>query len=78
MEINIKYFGMLAEIIGKAAEKVYFTNAEGIDLISFFKEKYPSIQNINFQVAVNQEINNSIKDIDTVTEIALLPPFAGG
>jgi len=78
MEINIKYFGMLAEIIGKAEEKVQFTNSESVDLIAFFKEKYPSIHNINFQVAVNQEINNSITDIDTVTEIALLPPFAGG
>ena len=79
MPIVIKYFGAIAEATGLEEERLDIEeiNTDISTLENFFKSKYDNINDLSFQVAVNQSIANegTLKDGD---EIALLPPFAGG
>jgi molybdopterin synthase sulfur carrier subunit len=77
MKLTVKYFGLLAEVTQCSEEQFKFSGT----LISEFLEaiylKYPKLKDKNFQVAQNNQIVS--KDVKiTQTEIALLPPFAGG
>jgi len=79
MGINILYFGMLAEITGQANEM--WMVKEGLtvgDLKKLIWEKYPVMQEKKFKVAVNQQIGNDQTFVSIESEVALLPPFAGG
>ncbi|MBE0393518.1 MoaD/ThiS family protein [Flavobacterium sp. PL002] len=80
MIINIKYFGLLADITKKKEEQM--TLDESNFSVAFLKSKmesaYQELQNTNYSVAVNQAMvgmDSKIKDQDV---IAFLPPFAGG
>ncbi len=79
MGINILYFGMLAEITGQANE--IWTIKDGLtvgDLKKLILEKYPQMRDKKFKVAVNQQIGDDQTFISIQSEVALLPPFAGG
>lgn len=79
MTINILYFGMLAEITGLASEIWQLKDGLTVgDLKREIGDKYPSIRDKKFKVAVNQQIGDDGTKISTQSEVALLPPFAGG
>lgn len=75
---KVNYFGIIADLIGSHEEHINFNALEEIKLDQYFENKYPEIKNIKYQIAVNQSISNNSKSTDKLTEIALLPPFAGG
>lgn len=80
MEINIKYFGIIADIALKTEEVIVLENDfTTLKLVqSKIEIKYPKILDINYSIAVNKKfLQNDIplKNNDT---IAFLPPFAGG
>lgn len=79
MILNVQYFGMIAEKIACESEKM---TVEKSILLSDFKidlvKKYPVLKNQNYQIAVNQELENDDFKIESDSDIALLPPFAGG
>lgn len=77
MKIKVRYFGMIAEQIGMQEEWLTWDQPPS-DLKTFFREKYPSLQNMSFQTAVNHELTTRVDDSIEIAEIALLPPFAGG
>ena len=77
MNADIFYFGMIAERIGKSSETITIDKKE-LNLRSFFEEKYPELVEMNYKIAINQEISDILKDQNSPCEIALLPPFAGG
>jgi molybdopterin synthase sulfur carrier subunit len=77
MKLNIKYFGLLAEITNCNEENLEFSKSTISELIELLNNKYPDLQNKNFQVAQNCEIVSS-DTIVSFEEIALLPPFSGG
>jgi len=77
MNLNIKYFGLLAEISGCTEEQLNFQQTSVADLIDVLTQKYPSLKEKDFQVAQNLEISQKDAPI-TAVEIALLPPFSGG
>ncbi len=77
MNLKIKYFGMLSEITQCPEETYVFTQTKVSDLLEELFEKYPLLKEKNFQVAQNCKIINA-ESIIKETEIALLPPFAGG
>ncbi|MEM7085310.1 MAG: MoaD/ThiS family protein [Bacteroidota bacterium] len=77
MNLNIKYFGLLAEISGCTEEELEFSKTSVHELIETLFEKYPSLKEKDFQVAQNHEITSREMPI-TANEIALLPPFSGG
>lgn len=77
MEVNIKYFGMLAEITGCSSEKVEGEIDTVADLQKVLLDKYPDFKNKDFRIAQHQELV-ALKTKLTGQEIAVLPPFAGG
>ena len=77
MNLNIKYFGSLAEITHRNEETLEFTLTSVSELLNVLFEKYPELKTKDFQLAQNHEIISK----DTIisdNEIALLPPFSGG
>ncbi len=78
MKVNLKYFGMIAESVGKTEEVLEL--GENISLEEL-KARQVQKHNIadpeSIQLAVNQDLNTEVelKDDD---EVAFLPPFAGG
>ena len=77
MNLNIKYFGLLAEITQCQEETLEFSETSISDLLNVLFIKYPKLKHKDFQVAQNHEIVSKNENI-TATEIALLPPFSGG
>jgi len=77
MTLNVKYFGLLAEITNCSEETIDFSKKTVKDLLMLLNKKYPELKDKDFQVAQNNEIvlkNTLISE----SEIALLPPFSGG
>lgn len=77
MMITIRYFGLLTEVTGCTSEKINFSGTTIFDVKEVLFQKYKTLKNKDFQVAQNNELNTDKSKI-TSTEIALLPPFAGG
>lgn len=78
MNVEVKYFGMIAEHIGIDTECFEFKVVKEKNLRDYFNLKYPLIASMNYKIAINQEINDIILEGQKNAEIALLPPFAGG
>ena len=77
MNLNIKYFGLLAEVTQRSEETLAFSKTSVSDLLEVLFEKYPDLKEKDFQVAQNLEIVSKEAELLN-TEIALLPPFSGG
>lgn len=79
MQIDIQYFGLLAEAIGKRNETLSIkTSCTVQELQLFIKKKYPQLEEKRFKVAVNHTLAASDVVIVPKDKVALLPPFAGG
>lgn len=77
MILSIKYFGLLAEVTGCSEEKIKFSGKSISDLKSILFQKHEELKNKDFQIVQNNELTTNETKV-TATEIALLPPFAGG
>jgi len=77
MKLNIKYFGLLAEVTQCNEEQFEFSGSKVSELRNALYNKYTQLNQKDFQVAQNQVLVQN-ETIITKTEIALLPPFAGG
>ena len=77
MQLQIKYFGLLAEITNCDQETLEFSKSQVSDLLDELYIKYPLLKEKDFKVAQNHEIVSNNSEI-TNLEIALLPPFSGG
>jgi len=79
MTVDIQYFGMISDRLERSTEEHTFerSNRE-INLRDFFESKYPILKNLSYKIAVNQELTDVVSPDSNVSEIALLPPFAGG
>ena len=78
MILKLKYFGMIAEAIGKNEESFDFSGKTVADLDVVLRSNTAKLGAMNYKFAVNQAMvaqDEILKDND---EIALLPPFAGG
>lgn len=79
MILSVQYFGMIAEKIACESEKITVEKSIRLsDLKIDLIKKYPVLQNQNYQIAVNQELENDDFKIESDSDVALLPPFAGG
>lgn len=76
MKANVKYFGMIAERLHRDSEILEIT--PGINFKAFIEYKYPELKEMEFKIAINQELREEIKPGEEDLEIAVLPPFAGG
>lgn len=77
MQLNIKYFGLIAELTQCYEEVFEFSGATVSELLELLYGKYPELKTKDFQVAQNREIVSFDANI-TGDDLALLPPFSGG
>ena len=78
MKVTVKYFGMIAESVGKQEEILDLPeNFSAENLKDQQVEKYKIKDPEAMQLAVNQQLNQAIQ-LKEGDEIAFLPPFAGG
>ncbi len=79
MNVECKYFGMIAEITGTASESLILNDASNIaQLDEQLKSKYHKLHFVSYQIAQNQQIADTHIELNEKDEIALLPPFGGG
>ena len=77
MEINVLFFGELAEVAG--ANKMAVQNMSDTQLLTeWMVEKYPALKNRTYRVAVNKEVISGKQNLNNGDEVALLPSYAGG
>jgi molybdopterin converting factor small subunit len=77
IECEIIFFGMIAEKMGKSEDKIEIETGINDNLVEYFKNKYPNLAHLPFQVAINMEVMQHFPSTN-FTSIAILPPFAGG
>ena len=79
MQINIQYFGLIAEAVQKTTEVLVLPEAcSVVDLQQQLLEVYPMLKGKEFKIAVNHQLESDATLLSESDEIALLPPFAGG
>lgn len=76
-ELNFKYFGMIAEHVGKESETVHLDIESSEELLKEVIAGF-QLENIPFRMAINRKISTASSTINSGDEIAFLPPFAGG
>lgn len=79
MITSVHYYGMISERLLKQSELIEMDSSlDSIDLRAFFDSLYPELKSAVYTIAVNQEIMEVAPKGMHISEIALLPPFAGG
>lgn len=78
MRVTLKYFGMIAESVGKSEEVLELDSDTSVQQLKDQQvQKYKMKDPEAVQIAINQDLNSDIKLKDG-DEVAFLPPFAGG
>ncbi len=79
METTFKIFvfGQLQDFIGSSVIDIETVNDTELLLQKLF-EKYATLKEKKFKVAVNKKIIEKKIILNSTDEIALLPPFSGG
>jgi len=81
MEIDVRYFAMIREIVGSAAERRRIAvGATTGDLFNGLIAEYPRLERIQpvTMVMVNQEYVSRDHPLRDGDEVALIPPVSGG
>lgn len=77
MQINVIFFGVLSDVVGKNVLTIQDTD-NMTDLKRKLITNYPDLIDYTYRMAVNQQMvedNHRLFDNDIV---AIMPPFAGG
>lgn len=69
---------MIAEIVNCSTELIALDYYENCNFRHIIEERYPEIAKIEYKIAINQQLTDSIETDHSEIEVALLPPFAGG
>lgn len=80
MLVTVKYFGMIEEHTHTHQENIHISS-ESLTVEEFqniILTKYPTLQELTYNIALNQKITTKEKSINNGDELAFLPPFAGG
>lgn len=79
MNINIKYFGLIAEITEMEEQTLDFEDKIPVsELIEIHENQFPKLMSVSYKIAVNQNLVDLTTEINQGDEVAFLPPFAGG
>lgn len=77
MNITVKLFGQLVDVIGSNSIQVNDV-ADTNELIQQLQLTHPAFVNSKYTIAVNRNIIQSVTNLKHDAEVALLPPFSGG
>jgi molybdopterin converting factor subunit 1 len=79
VKVRVKYFGLSAEKCGCAMEDISVDKGEtAADLKKKILDLHPGLSGTKFQLAVDRNLASGTELIQENSEIAVLPPFAGG
>ena len=80
MNVQVNYFGMIAEAVKTEREDIEVRELLPIgDLKEMLENKYPALKNMDYRIAVNHSFADDPRsELLYDSEVALLPPFAGG
>ena len=79
MNIHLKYFGQIAEHIGRRQEQISVSiDLTTEQLITLLSSKYKGFDSQLFILAVNQSMVVKKIVLKEGDEVAVLPPFSGG
>ena len=78
MKAKITYYGMIAEQLGRSTEELTFVDSNPTDLREWFNAKYPKLEKLSYQIAVDNDLCETLEPHEGEINIALLPPFSGG
>ncbi|MBS1576251.1 MAG: MoaD/ThiS family protein [Bacteroidetes bacterium] len=77
MQINILIFGQLADIIGE--NKIDLWDIPDTEALKMYLQKrYPGLSDLPYLIAVDKEVISANTVLNNNSEVALLPPYAGG
>ena len=76
MNLTIKAFGNLTEIIGTA--EVELEARDSASLQAALVQRFPQLRDRKFAIAVNKQLISENTDFKEQDVVALLPPFSGG
>ena len=76
MQITIKAFGQLADILGNSEITLDAANID--ELKAVLCGRYPALQHIKYALAVNKQMISDNVPLANNDTVALLPPFSGG
>lgn len=77
MSIQIKLFGLLADVVGRQELNMNGTT-DTDSLRKNLLNDFPKLKNYQFVIAVGKRIINRNQALNREDKVALLPPFAGG
>lgn len=77
MNIKVKFFGQLADITGKTDMEVAEINSTD-ELTKKVISDFQRLKDLQFQVSVNKKLIQKNQELEPGSEVAFLPPFAGG
>ena len=78
-QIQVKYFGMIAETTGHDQESMELESGQSlIRLNDELIRRYPALAQLDYRISVNQRFSRGDEVLQNGDEVALLPPFAGG
>ncbi|MCC6865911.1 MAG: MoaD/ThiS family protein [Ignavibacteria bacterium] len=77
MSIQVKFFGLLTEIVG--ADEISVNGiADTDELKTKLLRDFPKLKDNRFVIAVSKQIIRNNQALHAGDVVALLPPFAGG
>ena len=77
MQVNVLIFGQLADIIGQ--NKLDLRDIPDTETLkTYLQEKYPGLSDLPYLIAVDKEVVSANTVLNYNSEVALLPPYAGG
>lgn len=79
MNVRVLFFGMIAEAVKSNVLVLENFSGQTIgELEDYLLNKYPQLNDFTYQIALNQTAVGRTAELQQVSEVALLPPFAGG
>lgn len=77
--ISVKLFGIAKDIVGSSTLNIEQELSTVEDLLSYLKSKYPAFKELtSLLVAINDEYADTVAEINSGDEVALIPPVSGG
>lgn len=77
--ISVKLFGIAKDIVGSSTLNIEQELSTVDDLLSYLKSKYPAFKELtSLLVAINDEYADTVAEINSGDEVALIPPVSGG
>jgi molybdopterin converting factor small subunit len=76
MAVKIQLYGQLKQVAGLSQLTSDAADTDG--LMEEMLERFPSLENLNYLIAVDRNIVQTNTTIKAGQELALLPPFSGG